>query len=99
MSKLKLQSDESFAENFTCSHAHWGARRILFELKRRGISENLIEKFLPQDIDELKKCRDVLEKKLHGAEISSGYSEKQKLAAFLARRGFNLDVIREVLGF
>ncbi|MCF7845891.1 MAG: recombination regulator RecX [Candidatus Peribacteraceae bacterium] len=107
LTKLNLQSDESFTEGFVRAHTHWGARRISIELKRRGIDEELIEINLPTEISEIENAREVLARKLHtstssvqaGEKIPSEYSEKQKLAAFLARRGFSIDVIREVLGF
>lgn len=99
LTKFKLQSDENFAEGFVRSHADWGARRISLELKKRGIADELIELNLPTEIDELTRCRDTLEKKLKGTKIPEEFKEQQKLSAFLARRGFGLDVIREVMGF
>ncbi|MFA6457841.1 MAG: regulatory protein RecX [Patescibacteria group bacterium] len=98
LTKLRLQSDESFAEGFVRSHAHWGAHRISLELKKRGIADELIELFLPSEISEIENARETLAKKLRGENIPEDYSAKQKLAAFLARRGFSMDVIREVLG-
>ncbi|MCF7836476.1 recombination regulator RecX [Candidatus Gracilibacteria bacterium] len=97
--KFNLQSDEGFTEGFVRSHEHWGARRISLELKRRGIEEEMVEKFLPNGTDELTHCRDTLKKKLKGEKIPEEFKERQKISAFLARRGFDLDVIREVMGF
>ncbi|MFH1546251.1 MAG: regulatory protein RecX [Patescibacteria group bacterium] len=99
LEKLGLQSDESFSESFVRGHSGWGRRRLEIELKRRGISEEMIEIFLPDEIDELTRCRDTLAKKLKGEKISEEFKERQKLSAFLARRGFDLDAIREVMGF
>jgi len=97
LEKLGLQSDEGFTESFIRGHPAWGRRRLVLELKRRGIEEEMIEMFLPNDADELARCREALEKKLRGEEVPKEYKERQKLSAFLARRGFNLDVIREVM--
>ncbi len=97
LKKLGLQSDESFTESFIRGHSNWGRRRLEIELKQRGISEELIEMFLPDDSSELARARGAIEKKLRGEEIPAEYSAKQKLASFLARRGFSLDVIREVM--
>lgn len=99
LTKFNLQSDESFAEGFAGSHKHWGARRISLELKKRGIDEELIATFLPNEISEIENVRETLARKLRGEKIPDDYSAKQKLAAFLARRGFSLDTIREVIGF
>ena len=99
LKKFGLQSDENFAESFVHSHAHWGAHRISIELKKRGIDEELIALNLPTEISEIENAREVLIRKLRGENIPDEYSAKQKLAAFLARRGFSIDTIREVLGF
>ncbi len=98
LEKLGLQSDGGFTESFVREHPNWGKRRLKIELNRRGIGEILIEVFLPDDSNELARCEDTLEKKLKGVKISEEFKERQKLSAFLARRGFSLDVIREVLG-
>ena len=99
LKKFGLQSDENFAESFARTHAHWGAQRIALELKRRGIDEELIATNLPTEISEIENAREVLLRKLRGENIPEDYSAKQKLAAFLARRGFSFDTIREVIGF
>jgi regulatory protein len=98
LKKFGLQSDENFAESFARTHAHWGAHRISIELKKRGIDDELIELNLPSEVSEIENAREVLVRKLHGENIPDDYPAKQKLAAFLARRGFSIDVIREVLG-
>jgi len=99
LTKFKLQSDEDFTESFVRSHADWGARRISLELKKRGIADELIEVFLPTEVSEIENARETLARKLRGEKIPDEYVAKQKLAAFLARRGFSIDVIREVIGF
>lgn len=99
LEQLGLQSDESFTESFIRGHSGWGNRRLILELKRRGIDEEMIELFLPDEADELVRCREALEKKLKGEGIPEEWKERQKLSAFLARRGFGLDVIKKVLSF
>ena len=99
LEKLKLQSDESFTESFVRSHADWGARRISLELKRRGIDEELTALNLPTELSEIENARETLVRKLRGEKVPDEYVAKQKLAAFLARRGFSIDTIREVIGF
>jgi regulatory protein len=97
LNKLGLQSDEGFTEGFIRGHPDWGNRRLSLELKRRGIEEEMFELFLPKAADELARCQETLKKKLRGEELPSEWKEKQKLAAFLMRRGFDLDVIRETM--
>ncbi|MFH0834348.1 MAG: regulatory protein RecX [Patescibacteria group bacterium] len=98
LEKLKLQSDENFTESFVRAHENWGAHRIAIELKKRGIDEELIALNLPNENSEIENAREVLARKLRGEKLPTEYSEKQKLAAFLARRGFSIDVIRKVIG-
>ena len=97
LKKMRLQSDEIFAETFVRSRENWGARRISIELKKRGIADELIETFLPSEVSEIENARSVLVRKMRGKKIPTEYSKKRKLAAFLARRGFSLDAIRKVL--
>lgn len=97
LEKLGLQSDEDFTESFVRGHPGWGSYRLKLELNRRGIGEEMIELFLPQDQAELSRCQEALQKKLKGSKVPEEYAERQKLAAFLARRGFSLEVIKEVL--
>ena len=97
LKKLKFQSDESFAQSFVEMHPDWGKRRLELELAKKGITKELIADAIPAEEDEIARCREALLTKLRGKEIPSEWKEKQKLLAFLARRGFDLDVIKEVL--
>ena len=96
LQKLGLQSDELFTESFIHSHPGWGRRRLTLELKRRGIEESMMELFLLNEADELSRCREALQKKLKGSELPAEFRERQKLMAFLARRGFGLDTIKNI---
>ena len=97
LAKLGLQSDESFAEVFVRTHAHWGRQRIFLELKKRGIAADLIEAFLPAEFSEIENARVVLVRNLQGKKLPTDFLTRQKLAAFLARRGFSAEVVREVI--
>ena len=99
LENLGFQSDEGFTEDFVRSHAGWGSRRLVIELKRRGIDIELINKFLPNDSAELERCRSILKLKLKGGSLPEDYKDRQKLAAFLARRGFDLGMIKDTLKF
>ncbi|MDD3066507.1 MAG: regulatory protein RecX [Candidatus Gracilibacteria bacterium] len=97
LKKLKFQSDESFAQGFVEMHRDWGKRRLELELAKKGITKELIADAIPSEEDEVARCREALLTKLRGKEIPSEWKEKQKLLAFLARRGFDLDVIQKIL--
>jgi len=97
LKKLNFQSDESFAQDFVNLHTDWGKRRLELELAKKGITKELIAEAIPNEVDETSRCREALRVKLHGKPIPSEWKEKQKLLAFLARRGFDLDVIQASL--
>ncbi len=99
LQKLRLQSDENFTGAFIRSHPGWGRRRLIIELKRRGIEEEMIEDSLPSEDSEVDRAREALGRKLKGEKVPEDFKERQKLSAFLARRGFDLDVIRELVRF
>jgi SOS response regulatory protein OraA/RecX len=67
------------------------------ELSRRGIAAELITANLPDEAAETERCREALAGKLKNSNLPEEYKEKQKLAAFLARRGFSLDTIKSTL--
>lgn len=94
LKKLNFQSDAGFAQDFVNLHPDWGKRRLELELAKKGIEKNLIAEAIPQEEDEIARCREALLIKLHGKPLPVEWKEKQKLLAFLARRGFDLDVIQ-----
>lgn len=74
----------------------YGKRRIKDELYRRGISRELTEEAtasLPDFTDEI---RGLIEKKLHGEELTP--DKKKKIVAFLIRRGFEYNEIKAAFG-
>jgi len=97
LTELGLQSDEQFAADFVRSKPGWGAVRLSLELKKKGIADELIAKNLPEDSDEKERCRETLAAKLRGDDLPIDFKELQKLRAFLARRGFSLDLIGRCL--
>lgn len=97
LAKLGLQSDQSAAENFVTLHPGWGERRIRMELSRRGISNDIMTETLTGHDDEVIRATAALTQRLHGKPLPTDYAERQKLMAFLGRRGFSLDTIKQVL--
>lgn len=72
-------------------------RQIRFELKKRGVSEADIDlAFEENPLDETAQILALLEKKKYGGE-EAGREEKQKISAFLARKGFSYDAISTAL--
>lgn len=92
-----LQSDALAAESLVRTHPGWGTRRLKLELTRRGVSPEVAAQVLPDDEDESERLQAVLAARLAGSGVPTELKEKQKLFAYLARRGFALDAIKQAL--
>jgi len=97
LGELGLQSDERFAESYVQSKFSWGGQRLRLEMMRKGIEKELIEAAIEQHLDEAPRCAEVLATKLRGQPVPEDYKERQKLLAFLVRRGFGLDTAKHAL--
>lgn len=94
-----LQSDARFAEALVASRARrgQGALRIRRELAERGVAEAVIEAALAgAGVDWCALAREVCRRK-YGAEPAADWPERARRARFLGYRGFDADVIGEVL--
>ncbi len=73
-----------------------GKRALLQELRQKGIERELVENSLA-DLDELPLARRVALKKTKILDKLPYLERKQKLSAFLARRGFGWSIISKIL--
>ena len=104
LKKLKsagLLNDLDFAkmwlENRNELHPE-GSKLLFLEMKRLGISEDIIKKVLDEDnISEIKKAKLLIQQKSKIMHILSESESRQKMIAFLARRGFSWETISQVL--
>ena len=91
-----LLDDEKFAESFVRSRANlrnFSIRKMKFELVKKGIAGEIIEKVLykNEDFDEDESLGKLIIKK------RKSYDSEQKLIAYLSRQGFSYDKIRRAL--
>jgi regulatory protein len=101
LTKLKeenLQSDERFAESYTRSRSvkGFGPEKISFELKSRGISENLISKIVYSD--EI-NWMEIIKKEFSKKFIVDNDFAKEDISRakkFLLQRGFEFDQIKQL---
>jgi regulatory protein len=99
LAELGLLSDQRYAESFARSRAgkHYGPVRIRAELGERGIDRDLIDKTLKNmEFDWLESAVAWYERR-HGIEPPADLKEKSRRQQALARRGFNHDMIREII--
>ena len=95
----KHQSDERFAEERARVLARkYGPARIRYDLKARGVSEEISERVSSAE-DELEKAKAILARKYREPSASSTPTreERARRARFLQGRGFSRDVIRRLL--
>ena len=76
--------------------SRFGSHRIAYELRQKGIPENLIVEAMPELKEtELDTAREVWQRKF--GNIALDEKEKSKQIRFLQSRGFSMDVIWKVL--
>jgi len=100
--KLRFIDDKEFAGLWLSSRLKkpLGFRRLRFELKRKGLKNDLIEKSvnkLKKDYDETSIVRQLAIQRLKKLRDLEPITIKRRLFSYLAGRGFSLDVIIEVL--
>ncbi len=103
VSSYHYLDDERYTRDYITYHMENRSRnRIIQDLTSKGLSKDFIipildELYSETDSDiELTQIRQLLEKKHYNPETSD-YKEKQKIIAFLMRRGFSMSDIRKAI--
>ena len=98
----KYLDDDRFARDYIAYHMSMRSRnRILQDLTGKGISKDKIlsvmeELYEEEETDvELDQIQKLLLKKHYDSEMD--YKDKQKLMAFLVRRGYSLDKVKHAM--
>lgn len=100
--KLKEQdfiNDEKFIGSFVRTRTALkpkGQRMLVRELKQKGISDELIEKYFSQnEVDEEKLALQILEKRWPRFKNLESRKRFEKTSRFLISRGFSYDVVKK----
>ena len=105
LEKYNYINDEDFAKAFIKDKINlkgYGVFKISYDLKMLGIDEQIFKPYLYDKgfVNEEEKAQTLLLKKLKGVDIKNlDYKEKQKLYAYLARRGFSYDSINKAFNY
>jgi len=98
----KYVDEERYARSF-CSGKFkikkWGRRRIIFELKKKRVSELCIQKGL-EEIDEvayLHTLQQLLEKKKDLTKDTNQFIRKKKMVDYVVRKGYESDLVWEAV--
>ncbi|RVU02923.1 regulatory protein RecX [Mucilaginibacter limnophilus] len=95
-------NEERFAKQYArgkFNQKHWGKIKIKQGLKLKQVPDVLIKKaLLGIDMDDyLRVLQDILTKKASGLKEKDGYKRRYKLQQYAYSRGFESDVILDVL--
>ena len=77
-----------------------GKTMLMAELKRKGLKNEIINEVLdkfPEEYDEIKIVKEIAEKRLKVFKGLNEQVKKRRLFGYLARRGFSIDIINEIL--
>ena len=98
LKEYRLIDDRVYTKNFIRMNQEKKSRRqIAFELQQKGVDRQDISRILEGSAqDDLAAARNLLKKRLRTADLSD-LKEKNRLGAYLGRRGFSYDVIRRVM--
>lgn len=100
--ELGYLDDKKFAKAWLEARkfSHKGKYVVARELKQKGVAEETIKKtishYTPKD--EFKIATELIEKKMKSWKDLSFWKKKEKIAKFLASRGFGWDTIGKILG-
>ncbi|MDL2315146.1 RecX family transcriptional regulator [Bacteroidales bacterium OttesenSCG-928-C19] len=95
-------NEERFAKAFARGKfriKHWGRRKIEYELKSKRISATCIQSGM-QEIDETEYSevlQQLIDKKSNEIKESNPFLKKKKLTAYLIGRGFEYELINDLL--
>ena len=94
--------NKRFAKAFVrgkINQSGWGLNKIRFHLIQKGIDKETIEEALHDTDEEVYRQRliEILTTKAKTVKAENGFEKKRKLAAYAMQRGFETDMIWEIL--
>lgn len=94
-----MQCDKRFTEDFIHHRVNKGQGpvRIEQELRQRGIEQSLINRFLESESFDWLSLAEQVRTKKFGESVPDDYQIKAKQSRFLYSRGFNSEVINQLL--
>ena len=98
----RFVNDERFAKSFVrgkINQSGWGLNKIRFHLMQKGIAKETIDEALGQTDEEVYRQRliEILKTKAKTVKAANDYEKKRKLAAYAMQKGFESNLVWEVL--
>lgn len=100
LKKIALLDDRAFAAWWVEQRSRFrpkGKQALRLELWQKGVDGEIIENSLFSDAKELKLARKASRKKTKTYQKLNPFEQRQKMTAFLARRGFSWPIIKMTL--
>lgn len=100
LKKIKQIDDQKFAYWWVDQRLTFRPRGkfgLIMELKQKGIEKEIVEEVVNEKVNELPLAKKLAQKKLKTYQNLPKREFRQKMSAFLARRGFSWETIREVI--
>lgn len=96
--KYRYIDDENYARRYVERSGKKKSRKqMMFELTQKGVARDILDiVFEDMEIDEESQIRAILEKKNYAGNGASR-EEKQKISAYLARKGFSYEAIMSAM--
>ena len=99
----RLVDDKRFAKSFVrgkVNQSGWGVNKIRFHLIQKGIAKEIIDEALGQTDEEVYRQRliEILTTKAKTVKAASDFEKKRKLAAYAMQKGFEGNLVWDVLG-
>ncbi|MCI9570234.1 MAG: regulatory protein RecX [Lachnospiraceae bacterium] len=98
LKRYRYLDDEAYASRYLeRNRKKKSVRQMKYELRQKGIADKIIEAVLEEEpVDEVSQVLYWLEKKKYSGDETQR-EERQKLSAFLARKGFSYDAIASAM--
>lgn len=104
---IELLTQENYIneERFANAYVHdkikfegWGKNKVFYELKRKGIDENVIEKAINNfdDNDYYEKLKNLIEKKKKLLKEET-FENRQKILRYLYSKGYDIEDIKKFI--
>lgn len=101
LKKLELLNDQKFAKWWVTQRLEFRSKSkkdITFELRQKGIDNNIIKDILDNsEIDEVKIVKSLIAKKSYKWQKYNEKERKQKISQYLVGKGFDWNVVNDVL--
>ncbi len=100
LKELKFLNDEEFGKSLTRSRQVYKGRSrrfVSYELKQKGVSEEIIGEVIDTSQEDLQTATDFIERKKRVYITMDKLKFKEKMIRLLSARGFSYDIIKTVL--